>query len=657
MLSPDSIARVKERTDIVALIGETVRLQRRGRSFLGLCPFHKEKSPSFHVHPERGFYHCFGCGESGSGIDFAMKTNGLDFVEAVRMLAERAGIALEETRGDAAKARELRSERDELFSITQLAATYYERMLGLSSEEDASRTRSTRHPSAHHALSELGRRGMPDLTSGTEDALRWRTVLAAFRVGYAPPSWDGLAKFLEQQGASLALAERVGLLVAGQRGRYDRFRHRLMFAVVDVLGRVVAFSGRALPAPSTDELARLGPSTPSYDGEPPAKYINSPESPIYTKGEHLFGIHQAKQAIRTRGEGVLVEGNFDVVSLHARGIDHVVAPLGTAFTPEQAKLLKRFAPTAVLLFDGDAAGRKATRAARVPCREGGLDAKVATLPRGVDPDDFVRTRGAAALLAVLKDARGLLEYLIQEALDGEGFAGASLAERVARVRAVAKLLSEENDPSLRLMAKRFADQLSSKVVVGDASIDDLRELERTVERALSSPAATPARREGYDDEAGVTGRVESADERVARNVIGALLDFPELLLDEAVANGLEALEADAALAAVAVQRMLRRGADVPAIGRGDVADFLATLPRSIQKFAAGRLASPNFENAADAKAELLENTTKLRSLRWQRENKMARGVLERTPSSLDDESAALLRDIEERARRKRGLTR
>jgi DNA primase len=657
VLSPDSIARVKERTDIVALIGETVRLQRRGRSFLGLCPFHKEKSPSFHVHPERGFYHCFGCGESGSGIDFAMKTNGLDFVEAVRMLAERAGIALEETRGDAAKARELRSERDELFSITQLAATYYERMLGLSSEEDASRTRSTRHPSAHHALSELGRRGMPDLTSGTEDALRWRTVLAAFRVGYAPPSWDGLAKFLEQQGASLALAERVGLLVAGQRGRYDRFRHRLMFAVVDVLGRVVAFSGRALPAPSTDELARLGPSTPSYDGEPPAKYINSPESPIYTKGEHLFGIHQAKQAIRTRGEGVLVEGNFDVVSLHARGIDHVVAPLGTAFTPEQAKLLKRFAPTAVLLFDGDAAGRKATRAARVPCREGGLDAKVATLPRGVDPDDFVRTRGAAALLAVLKDARGLLEYLIQEALDGEGFAGASLAERVARVRAVAKLLSEENDPSLRLMAKRFADQLSSKVVVGDASIDDLRELERTVERALSSPAATPARREGYDDEAGVTGRVESADERVARNVIGALLDFPELLLDEAVANGLEALEADAALAAVAVQRMLRRGADVPAIGRGDVADFLATLPRSIQKFAAGRLASPNFENAADAKAELLENTTKLRSLRWQRENKMARGVLERTPSSLDDESAALLRDIEERARRKRGLTR
>ncbi len=658
MLSPESIARVKERTDIVALIGETVRLQRRGRSFLGLCPFHKEKSPSFHVHPERGFYHCFGCGESGSGIDFAMKTNGLDFVEAVRMLAERAGVALEETRGDAAKARELRSERDELFSVTQLAATYYERMLGLSFEGDAARTRSTRHPSSHHALTELGRRGMPDLASGTEDALRWRTVLAAFRVGYAPPGWDGLAKFLEQQGASLALAERVGLLVAGQRGRYDRFRHRLMFAVVDVLGRVVAFSGRALPAPSTEELARLGPGTPTYDGEPPAKYINSPESPIYTKGEHLFGIHQAKQAIRTRGEGVLVEGNFDVVSLHARGIDHVVAPLGTAFTPEQAKLLKRFAQTAILLFDGDAAGRKATRAARVPCREGGLDAKVATLPRGIDPDDFVRTRGAPALLAVLKDARGLLEYLIQEALDGEGFVGASLAERVARVRAVAKLLSEENDPSLRLMAKRFADQLSSKVVVGDARIDDLRELERTVERALSTPATSPARRDDDDDDAPrPASRTESADERVARNVIGALLDFPELLLDEAVANALEALEGDAALAAVAVQRMLRRSGEGPAIGRGEVADFLATLPRSIQKFAAGRLASPSFENAADAKAELLENTTKLRSLRWQRENQLARGVLERTPSSLDDESAALLRDVEERARRKRGLTR
>ena len=386
MIAPETITLVKERTDIVALIGETVRLIRSGRSFKGLCPFHKEKSGSFYVHPDRGFYHCFGCAESGSAIDFVMKTNGLDFREAVVMLAERAGIHVEESQAKDPRAGEVKRDKDELYAVNNLAATFFERELRLSKTH----TSESGHPLAHYALDELARRGMPDLGTEGPDATRWMDCAQAFRLGYAPPGWDGLANFLRQQGISPLVAERAGLLVPRERGsgHYDRFRHRLMFAVIDSLGRVVAFSGRALTPPSDGELP---PGSPTYGGEPPAKYINSPESPIYKKGDQLFGLFQAKLALRNRGQAILVEGNFDVVSLHARGIDTAVAPLGTAFTNEQAKLLKRFSPKVVVLFDGDNAGRKATRAARAPCREGGLEARVARLPLGVDPDDLVRT--------------------------------------------------------------------------------------------------------------------------------------------------------------------------------------------------------------------------------------------------------------------------
>jgi DNA primase len=632
MIAPETLAQVKDRTDIVALIGDSVRLVKRGRSWVGLCPFHKEKSPSFHVHPERGFYHCFGCGESGSAIDFSMKVNGLDFIEAVKMLAERAGVPIEETRAD--RRGPDKTEKEELFGVIALAATYFEKMLGLGEGKGA------RHPCSHYAERELERRGMPHRGATGEDALRWREVLAAFRIGYAPPGWDGLATFLRQQGVSLPLAERAGLVVKGQRGHYDRFRHRLMFAVVDTLGRVVAFSGRALAPPTREELAALGAGAPSYGGDDVAKYVNSPESPVFTKGEHLFGIHQAKQAIRRAAEAVLVEGNFDVVTLHARGIDRAIAPLGTAFTAPQARLIKRFAPSVVILFDGDAAGRKATRAARVPCREGGLEAKVAVLEKGMDPDELVRTRGPAALLEVLKGARGMLEYLVEDALSGDGFIGASIAERVARVRAVTKLLGEEDDPALRLMAKRYADQLSSKLVVAGSAAADLRQLERMVEEAVSHGPATREARPAPKEKT-------SPAQTMALAVLGALIDYPELLDHPDVRAALSAVDGDVALAIVAVRQSLWKG--------GSASDFLAAIPSSIQSFAAGRLASPVFEDLALARSELLDNSNKIRSLLWQRQNSDARDVLMKAPSSLDSDSELLLREIEQRARRKRGL--
>ncbi len=641
MISPETIALVKERTDLVALIGETVRLTKRGRSFTGLCPFHKEKSPSFHVSPERGFYYCFGCKESGSAVDFVMKVEGQTFPEAVRVLAERAGIEVAETTGPAERreADAARRAKEDLYAVNHLAATFFERCIV-----------DPALPLARYAREELARRGLPhDGGAGPiQDALQ------AFRIGYAPLRWDGLAAFLRQQGVSATAAERVGLLVprSSGSGHYDRFRHRLMFAVVDVMGRVVAFSGRALPDPTPEELAALGPGAPGAQDrggprDPPAKYMNSPESPIYTKGDNLFGLHQARQAIRQQGEAILVEGNFDVVALHARGVGTAVAPLGTAFTPAQAKLLKRFAPQVVVLFDGDAAGRKATRAARTPAREAGLVAKVASLPQGVDPDDFARKHGAEGIARLVKGARGMLEYLIDDALDSGGFGGAAMTEQLARVRAVASLLAEEDDPTLRAMAKTYADRLSAKLLVAGRPVTDLRQLEQLMEHATSRGARSEPRQDAPAPVSHDRARSRTQVREIGHQVLGAILDFPDLLDDPDIEAAFGPVEGDVALAIAAVRHCRDHQKGLYA------AEFLAQIPRPIHPFAAGRLASPVFETPSEAKEELLKNALKLKRLSLTRENAAGAEESHRAGDIASEE--ALMREATRRAREKLGL--
>lgn len=646
MISPETIALVKERTDLVALIGETVKLTRRGRSFTGLCPFHKEKTPSFHVSPDRGFFHCFGCKESGSAVDFLMKALGLSFQESITMLAERAGVPIEEVRGGAAEreATAARRAKDDLYAVNQLAATYYEQCLY-----------GGKLPLARYAFEELARRGLdPRGRESGETLDPVLHALQAFRIGYAPYGWDGLTTYLRTQGVSPVAAEKVGLLVPRQSGGgyYDRFRHRLMFAVVDVLGRVVAWSARALADPSEEELAAEGLSPERRDG-PPAKYVNSPESPIYTKGEHLFGLHQARQAIRQKGHAILVEGNFDVVALHARGLSNVAAPLGTAFTEAQAKLLKRFAPEVVLLFDGDAAGRKATRAARGAVRAGGLSARAATLPAGKDPDDLVRERGPAALEQLVTSAPGLFEYLLQDALDAQAFTGASLEEQLARLRAVAALLAEEDDPTRRQMAKTYADRLAEKFVVRGKAAVDLRELERLVEQAVArGPQAAPQGEVSgptASPDHGPRARSRNLTPRIALDMLGALFDFPELLEHPEVTVALEGLEGDAAMAALVLRRMHVSGV-------WDTSEYVAAIPPSIRPFAQGRLSAPELETAESAKLSLIENGKKLRGLSLDRARAVTVEELERADALGDVASVeALLREQDRRARERRGL--
>lgn len=634
MIGQETIDRVRRETKVVELIGETVKLQRRGRSFTGLCPFHKEKSPSFHVNAERGFYHCFGCHASGDAIKFVQETEGLDFVEAVRSLAERAGIDVVENESDAERKQQLEQRRrqQELYDIGDRAAEYFERML-------------REHPLREHAHAELARRGLVP-TSPTDPIA---DALQAFRLGYAPYGWDGLVRFLKESGLSARAAETVGLLAPRKTGsgHYDRFRHRLMFAVIDVQGRVVAFSGRALGEPTPEELRQAGVEAlgSGGSGEAPAKYVNSPESPVYRKREAVFGLYQSRQALRSGEPCLVVEGNFDVVSLHARGIRNVVAPLGTAFTVEQARQIRRFTNDVVLMFDGDSAGKRATNASREPCQAAELTAKVVSLPPGKDPDDFVRERGPAGVQQLLKHARGILEYLIDLALSEELLQEGAEA-RAKSVQFVTKLIASEKDPTLRELAETYADGLvASRLKIHQDSAEQVRTLKALVRALQARPGNVPARG------AAGPGRPHQARSRDRRQelgleVLGALLDFPELAEDPASLAAAGVIEGDVALAFAALRQAIQGGR------LENPEDVLAKLSPPIHPFALARLAAPRHERLEDAKTELVDNVKKLQSLELKREKSEVTEELEALQRTGDaKQEDVLLQQIFEKARR------
>lgn len=631
MISNDTIERVRREARIVDIVGERVKLTRRGRSHTGLCPFHKEKTPSFNVSEERGFYHCFGCGVSGDAIKFLMEQDALPFVDAIRYIAERQGIPIVETGSDAERREqtEARRRREELYAVGDAAASYFEKMLAS-------------HPLSHLATAELGRRGLafPPVEGPMAEAL------AAFRLGYAPYGWDGLARHLKDAGHAVRAAEAVGLLVPRKKGpgHYDRFRHRLMFAIVDLEGRIVGFSGRALPEPTPGDLetARLEPLG-AATGEAPAKYLNSPESPVYKKREAVFGLHQARASIRREDRALVVEGNFDVVSLHARGITNVVAPLGTAFTPEQAKQIRRFSNNVTLLFDGDSAGRRAARAAREPCKEAGLSTRVASLPTGRDPDDVVREGGPEAIQRFVKAGKAMLEYLIDDALDSELASGDAEA-RAAGVRSVVELIKAEDDPSTRAFAESYADAVAARLGIGDART--LRALSSVVQRAAMGGGATAAQPALAPPPDRARSRQRADDIGLA--ALGALLDFPELLDDSDAAEAAALIEGEPALVIAALRQS-------PGLARAPE-QLLAKLPPSIHPFAAARLAAPVHKAVDDAKAELLGNVDKLKRLDLTRQRSHVVEELARAQATGDfDREMALLGEQARRARERHGL--
>ncbi len=481
MISEDKIAEIRDRAPIADVIGNYVALKKSGNSLKGLCPFHNEKTPSFYVHPNRGFYHCFGCKASGDVFSFLMHVEGKAFPEVARDLAEQTGVQLPvyDPQREAEHQRH-KKESERLASLMEAATEFYCNQL-------------REHPDAGIARAELANRGISDESVRT------------FRLGYAPHGWDSLVRFLERAGSSPADAEAVGLIVSRRsgRGHYDRFRHRLMFPIADVHGKVVAFSGRALEAAPSMEAQK----------EPPAKYLNSPEGPLYHKGEVLYGLHEGRVEIRREDSTILCEGNFDLVALHQAGFANAVAPMGTAFTEAHAKLIKRFATKLFLLFDGDQAGRKAVREAYGVLTKVGLSAHAVTLPQGSDPDSFLRDHGIDALRARVTNAPTIIEYLIDDA-----------AARVepnprAKAEAVSKL-----GPVLAAVESPIERGLYVERVARKFDIRDLALVRRELRRGLGrGNERRPTSRDAVQQD------IAPGVSELQSKLISVLIDQPSLL--------------------------------------------------------------------------------------------------------------------------------
>jgi DNA primase len=414
---------LKHHADIVVVIGDYVSLKKTGATYKGLCPFHGEKTPSFHVNRDKGFFHCFGCGVGGDVFKFLELHDKVGFADAVKQLAQRFGMALPELE-QSDDQRAGAAERETLLKIHESAAAWFRQQL----------------------LAPAGSR--------VRELIESRGVSAAtgekLNLGFAPPGRDQLKRAMQEQGYSQALLVRAGLLVQRDDGSViDRFRNRLMIPICRDTGAVIAFGGRALEA----------------DQQP--KYLNSPETAIYSKSRILYGLNLAKAAIRQGGFAVMVEGYFDFAQVYQSGVQGVVASCGTALTSQQVQHLGRFTKKVVLSFDPDAAGQGAAAKSCQMLVDEGFDVNVATLPAGQDPDTFIQRQGARAYGERLKGSQPYLEYLIDQV-----GARHDLKTDEGRVRFLGEMLPIAARIPDATMRDRFADRLAFKANVTDAVVRD-----------------------------------------------------------------------------------------------------------------------------------------------------------------------------------------
>lgn len=402
----DIVERIKNDSDIVAVISEFVNLKKSGKDYKGLCPFHQEKTPSFYVVPSRGFYHCFGCGKGGNLINFIMEHERLEYPAALRYLADKAGIAIPETA-------HFGSRNERIYDLLAFAASFYEN--------------SIRSKSAKAASDYLKSRGISEATG------------RIFGIGYAPAGWDNLIKAASSKGFSPSDLEAAGLAIK-KEGYYDRFRNRLMIPIRSISGKVIGFGGRAM---SPDDSA---------------KYINSPETEVYKKGRVLYGLDISKNDIRSSNVAVVVEGYFDLISLFQAGIKNVVAVSGTGFTAEQASLLARFSEQAVLLYDSDSAGVKAAFRACGVLYGAGVEPRLVRLPRGYDPDSYLRDKGYDDVNAMISEASDVVDF-VRQGIKGR-FTDLSLPRQKKVVGTLGELMRPIEDALTReLLSRKLFEKL------------------------------------------------------------------------------------------------------------------------------------------------------------------------------------------------------
>ncbi|MET0645176.1 MAG: DNA primase [Pyrinomonadaceae bacterium] len=456
---------LRRQADIVRVVGDYVTLKKKGANWMACCPFHQEKTPSFSVNPSKNIFYCFGCSKGGSVFNFVMELEGLSFPEAVKVVAEKAGVPLPELVDDK-RFEAKRKDADEVVQLNAWALEFWERQL----VEDNAEARAAREYVEGRGLN--------------------AETVKTFRLGYAPNSWDALGNYLKAQGATIGQIERSGLVVKKEQGGYyDRFRGRLIFPVTDAQGRPVAFGARAM-----------------RPGDEP-KYLNSPETAAYTKGRHLFGLSVTREEMRRKKFAILVEGYLDLIVPFQHGVRNVVASLGTALTPEQAKLLNRFARKVVVNYDGDRAGINAAKRAIEVLLPEDFEVKVLVLPEGADPDEFVRARGVDEYNQRRGEAAPHMQFVLEQAMRDR-----NLHNPPEKSEAVAEVLPFVRAVRNTIQKREYFDIMMDALRVEDLSLR--QELWKTV-------SGRDAKAVGDDE----------IKKKVVRASVGAMTEAEKILLE------------------------------------------------------------------------------------------------------------------------------
>ena len=475
LIAEHIIEQVREANDVVDVVSDYVQLKRSGRNFFGRCPFHNEKTPSFSVSPDKQIYHCFGCGAGGNVINFIMEHERLDFLSSVKLLADRANIHIETDPGEPRK----KDDRASIYNMHEIAARVFERQLNDSS--------------AKSAKDYLLNRGLAEET------------LKTFRVGFAPDSWDTVTLEVMKLGLSQDVLTRSGLLMPKNGGGYyDRFRNRIMFPIMDINGKVQAFGGRI------------------FGEAEGAKYMNSPETPIYHKGRTLFGLNISRDEIRSSRTAILVEGYMDLIRLYQEGFQNVVAGTGTAFTSEQAGLVKRFADKVLVCYDGDTAGQKAAQKAGLTLLDKGLDVRIIQIPHGEDPDSFFDEKDAKEFQKLIGSALDFMTFVLRANQDQMD----SPVKRTAFLEGmVSELALMQNEILRGMLAGQLAEEMH---VPEEAVMGLLKRQSKRVRRSEYTPDPPVRQTQSKPD---TLRRPESGAEKAEFELLRLHLSQDESLLN------------------------------------------------------------------------------------------------------------------------------
>jgi DNA primase len=468
----EKVSEIRNRADIVDIVSEVVRLKKTGKNYLGLCPFHTEKTPSFTVSPDKQIFHCFGCGEGGNVFSFLMKHGGGSFPETVRQVAQRYGIDVPRRQLTPDQQKRL-NQRERLVMANQKAMTVYQNALKKSTI-------------GKKALAYLRHRGITD------------EVIDAFSIGFAPDGWQYLGDHLKKAGFTAKVAQMAGLIVPNRQktGSYDRFRNRIVFPIFDLGGRVVGFGGRVM-------------------GDEKPKYLNSPETPIYNKRRLLYGLNRTRQACRRTGVIHIVEGYFDLLTLYQYGVENTAATLGTALTEDHLRLIKGYAERAILVFDADDAGMKAALRGSDLFLRAGVDARVLVLPDGHDPDSFIREVGEKAFQSAAAKAEGVVGFIIDSAIRRFG---QSVEGKVRVITELKPMLANIDDPVARSL---YIRELAERIEV------DERAIREKIGQAGGKMDRAPHL--GEPDPKGDV--VVSRAFKLEKLIVAMLLQYPEMIPD------------------------------------------------------------------------------------------------------------------------------